>query len=85
MRTAEALRSIIDYGQIAQNGTKPMIPDTEGHSISYSFFYLLSLAGEIESSNNQSKTFNCHINFVYLLFLLMTLAQLYFSANLRII
>ena len=41
MRTAEAFynifmylynKNILEYGQIARNGTESMIPDTEGHS-----------------------------------------------------
>ena len=42
MRTAEAFynifmylynKNILEYGQIARNGTESMIPDTEGRSI----------------------------------------------------
>ena len=44
MRTAEAFynifmhlynKNILEYGQIARNGTESVIPDTEGRSIIY--------------------------------------------------
>ena len=45
MSTAEAFnnifmylyKNILEYGQIARNGTKSMLPDTEGRSISLSY------------------------------------------------
>ena len=47
MRMAEAFynifmylynKNILEYGQIARNGTESMIPDTEGRSINYRDF-----------------------------------------------
>ena len=47
MRTAEAFynifmylynKNILEYGQIARNGTESMIPNTEGHSNIYNKF-----------------------------------------------
>ena len=48
MRTAEAFynifmhlynKNILEYGQIARNGTESVIPDTEGHSNIYLKFF----------------------------------------------
>ena len=62
MRTAEAFynifmylynKNILEYGQIARNGTESMVPDTEGCSIGYPFLRSLCVFEGLENRQNR--------------------------------